>query len=191
MGFAAIVLAGGRALRMGGVLKPLLRVGGVPMLDRALAAVAGADPLVVVGPSELDDHLAGVRRVQEQPPGGGPVAGIAAGVKAAGAALSGADGVAVLGADLPFVTAQALAALRGEGACAVYVDGRGRRQPLVAFWSTDGLRGALEAVPGENASMKQLLAAVKVTELAWAGDGPPPWFDCDTPQALEEAERWL
>lgn len=188
MGFAAIVLAGGRARRMGGVLKPLLRVGAVMMLDRALAAVVEAAETVVVGPSELDDHLHGVRRVQEQPPGSGPVAGIAAGL---GAIEQEAHEVVVVAADLPFLTGAAIDGLRRGGDCAVYVDEQGRRQPLVARWSADGLRRALAAVPPENASMKNLLAAASVTELAWVGQRPPPWFDCDTPQALEEAQRWL
>ena len=187
MSYAAIVLAGGRSSRMGGGLKPLLRVGGATMLERVLGAVAQATPIVVVGPSELDDHLVGVPRVQEQPPGGGPVAAIGAGA----AALDDVPWVAVLAADLPFVTAAALDGLLGAGDCAVYVDGQGRRQPLVAVWATSCLRGALAAVPGKDASMKELLRAVSVTELAWNGQGPPPWFDCDTPQALEEAERWL
>ncbi|WP_203914895.1 molybdenum cofactor guanylyltransferase [Rhizocola hellebori] len=182
-----MVLAGGRSRRMGGGLKPLLRVGGVTMLDRVLAALAGSSHTVVVGPSELDDHLAGVPRVQEQPPGGGPVAAIGAGF----AAVSAAARVAVLAADLPFLTAQALEQLTGAGDCAVYVDGQGRRQPLVAVWATESLRRALEAVPRKDASMKELLGAVNVTELTWAGQGPPPWFDCDTPEALEEAQKWL
>ncbi|WP_204250989.1 NTP transferase domain-containing protein, partial [Saezia sanguinis] len=44
-----IVLAGGRASRMGGVDKPGLVVGGRSMLETALAA-AGAGRTVVVGP---------------------------------------------------------------------------------------------------------------------------------------------
>ena len=50
--FGAVLLAGGRASRMGGVDKPGLLVDGVSMRDRAIAAVGpvGADPIVVVGP---------------------------------------------------------------------------------------------------------------------------------------------
>lgn len=48
----AILLAGGRASRMGGIDKPGLLVDGVSMRDRAIAAVAavGASPVVIVGP---------------------------------------------------------------------------------------------------------------------------------------------
>jgi len=65
--FGAILLAGGRATRMGGIDKPGLLVDGVSMRDRAITAVraAGARTVVVVGPepdasvSVLDASAAG------------------------------------------------------------------------------------------------------------------------------------
>ena len=48
----AILLAGGRASRMGGVVKPLLEVGGRSLLRRAIDAVQGCDPVTVA--AELD-----------------------------------------------------------------------------------------------------------------------------------------
>ncbi|HCT75641.1 MAG TPA: hypothetical protein DGG94_16185 [Micromonosporaceae bacterium] len=184
-----MVLAGGSAKRMGGVLKPLLTVGGVPMLHRVLGAVADADPIVVVGPSDLDSQLSGALRTREEPPGGGPVAAIAAGMKLCGEA----ERIAVVAGDLPFLTAEALAELRGGG-CAVYLDDDGRRQPMVAMWEAGALRSALAQVHPRDCSMKDLLAAVDVAEVRWPGadlSKKPPWYDCDTPEALREAEKWL
>ena len=77
-GFAAVVLAGGAASRMGGADKPALPVGGRPMRDRVLAAVAAAAPRVLVGPSVLAPP--DVRVTREEPPGGGPVAAVSAGL---------------------------------------------------------------------------------------------------------------
>src|SRR5262245_10608859 len=51
--YGAIVLAGGGARRMGGVRKPAVQVGGVPMIERVLAAVTPAGAPLVVGPSDL------------------------------------------------------------------------------------------------------------------------------------------
>ncbi|QAY60545.1 hypothetical protein ET475_11455 [Microbacterium protaetiae] len=50
--FGAILLAGGRASRMGGIDKPRLVVNGMSMLDRAVTIMreVGADPIVAVGP---------------------------------------------------------------------------------------------------------------------------------------------
>ncbi|MEU4632796.1 NTP transferase domain-containing protein [Micromonospora chalcea] len=106
-GYAAVVLAGGAARRMGGVDKPARPVGGRPMLHRVLAAVADADQRIVVGPS--GPVPGGVRTTREEPPGGGPVAAIAAGL----ALLDpGTTTVALLAADLPLLTAAAVTELR-------------------------------------------------------------------------------
>ncbi|MFF0656791.1 molybdenum cofactor guanylyltransferase [Micromonospora tulbaghiae] len=106
-GYAAIVLAGGAARRMGGVDKPARAVGGRPMLHRVLAAVADADQRIVVGSSGPLPR--GVRTTREEPPGGGPVAATAAGL----ALLDpGTTTVALLAADLPLLTTAAVAELR-------------------------------------------------------------------------------
>ncbi|MEH0821255.1 MULTISPECIES: molybdenum cofactor guanylyltransferase [unclassified Micromonospora] len=106
-GYAAILLAGGAARRMGGVDKPARAVGGRPMLHRVLDAVADADQRIVVGSSGALPR--GVRTAQEDPPGAGPVAATAAGL----AWLDpGTTTVAVLAADLPLLTTAAVAELR-------------------------------------------------------------------------------
>ena len=65
--YTAVVLAGGRAARLGGRAKPQLEVGGRTMLDTVLRAVEDAERRVVVGPPQpLPDDVV---RVREQPPG--------------------------------------------------------------------------------------------------------------------------
>src|SRR5665648_985882 len=76
--FDAIVLAGGEGIRLGGVDKAAVPVGGRPMLAHVLDAVAGARRTVVVAPPTVATF--GVDRVQEDPPLGGPAAGLAAGL---------------------------------------------------------------------------------------------------------------
>ena len=73
--YTAVVLAGGRAARLGGQAKPQLEVGGRTMLAAVLAAVTDAARRVVVGPAQ--PVPADVVLVREGPPGGGPVAGAA------------------------------------------------------------------------------------------------------------------
>ncbi|MEH1030606.1 NTP transferase domain-containing protein [Micromonospora profundi] len=116
--YAAVVLAGGAARRMGGVDKTALPVGGLSMRDRVLAAVADAVPLVLVGPADVVP--AGVRVTREDPTGGGPVAATAAGL-----ALLDQDTavVALLAADLPLLTRAALGVLLN------HLDGPGTAPP--------------------------------------------------------------
>lgn len=79
----AIILAGGTARRLGGVSKPDYNVAGRRLLDIVLDELdmhnVPAERVVVVGPPTLSVPT-GVRRVLEDPPYGGPLAGIGAGV---------------------------------------------------------------------------------------------------------------
>ncbi|MFF3450782.1 NTP transferase domain-containing protein [Streptomyces sp. NPDC002667] len=95
-GYDAVVLAGGAARRLGGEDKPGVRVGGRTLLDRVLAACADATRTVVVaGPRPTARPVAWAR---EDPPGGGPLAALDAGLR-----LTEAPHVLVLSADLPFL----------------------------------------------------------------------------------------
>jgi Molybdopterin-guanine dinucleotide biosynthesis protein A len=184
----AVLLTGGTARRMGGVDKPGLVVGGRPMALRVAEAVSGAARLVVVGPGYRGLHADVVTR--EEPAGSGPVAAVAAGLAHVTAPL-----VALLAADLPFVTSAEVRMLAGAVVghdAAVLVDDTGADQYLVAVWSTPALRVALAGL-GEPAgvSMRRLLAAAGSVERrrATGSGGAPPWFDCDTPDDLRRARR--
>ena len=195
-GFAAVVLAGGAARRMGGADKPTIPVAGQSMLTRVLAAVHDAAPQVVVGrvPPDLPVPVASTR---EQPPGGGPVAATAAGLELVPAEVSF---TALLAADLPLLTGEAIDVLRltVESAPmqgAVYRDAEGRLQSLCGVWRTAALRDALQRVAEERGSlhgapMHALMDQLRFIEVSWRRPGPPPWFDCDTDDDLRTAEEW-
>jgi molybdopterin-guanine dinucleotide biosynthesis protein A len=195
-GFAAVVLAGGAARRMGGADKPTIQVAGQSMLSRVLAAVHDADPRVVVGPVPPDLPVK-VASTREEPPGGGPVAAIAAGLALVPEQVGF---TALLAADLPLLTGEAIDVLRltVEGAPmqgAVYRDAEGRRQTLCGVWRTPALRKALADFAKERgslhgASMNALLEHLSFIEVSWRRPGPPPWFDCDTDDDLRTAEEW-
>ena len=122
---AAIVVGGGGGERLGGVSKPDLVFGGGRLIDRvcgALLEACGAGCVAVVPPAvRVPDS---VLRTLEDPPGGGPLAGIDAGLAALGAP---ADAwVVVVSVDCPGI-ADVLAALldeplgdRREGMCAAW-----------------------------------------------------------------------
>ena len=194
-GFAAVVLAGGLGRRMGGSDKPSVLVAGRSLRDRVLDALAGADSRVVVGGS--GDVPDGVGYTREEPPGGGPVAAVAAGLAAIG--RDSRDAVVVAG-DLPLLTASAVSALRerlstADGA--LFVDQDGRRQLLCGAWRADALRQSVaELARGRagglsGASMRALVRSLDVVEVSWDGAGPPPWFDCDTDDDLRRVREWL
>ena len=97
--FDAIILAGGRGSRLGGVSKADLTVGGRRLLDVVLEAVRYARTTVVVGQVAAPD---GVLVTLEDPPGTGPAAGIVAGLESV---ERSAEWTVVLACDLPGVQA--------------------------------------------------------------------------------------
>ena len=124
--WAAVILTGGGGRRLGGADKASLELGGRTLLDHALAAVDGAAEVVVVGPASATHDV--VRFVREDPVGGGPLAGLAAGV----AALEhDHDLVVVVAVDMPHVDADTVRRLRlaADGVDAAWLtDANGRRQ---------------------------------------------------------------
>ena len=191
--YAAVVLAGGRASRLGGRSKPELLIGGRRLVDRVLDAVDDAAVRVVVGPPlELP---AGVVLTRENPPGGGPVAALAAGMAALGARPP--THVVVVAADLPFLTrdvVRALLAAAGVRDGAVLVDADGREQNLLGAWQVAALHAALAAISDPHgAPLHRSLAGLDVQRVSWQvpPGTAPPWFDCDSVEQLAEAMKWV
>ncbi|MFI7002640.1 NTP transferase domain-containing protein [Nocardia sp. NPDC050175] len=179
----AIVLAGGRASRMGGVDKPAIVIGGRSMLDAALAAVASCAHTVVVGPHrpELPPEI---KQTREVPPGSGPVAAIGAGLRSLGSA---APLVVVLAADLPFLSARSITELIRytceSGADAVFAaDEAGRPQYLIGVWRRTALAAALDGLDSLiNQPMKALIPADSAIIAL------PGVADCDTDEEVRQA----
>ncbi|MCY7400749.1 MAG: NTP transferase domain-containing protein [Nocardioides sp.] len=127
VGFSGVVLAGGTAARMDGVDKAGVELGGRTLLEMAIEAFLDADEVVVVGPDGVPTSRP-VTTVREDPPLGGPVAGL----------LTGLDAlqrppplVGVLAVDMPRVTAYTMRRLREASVGrdgAFLTDGDGRRQ---------------------------------------------------------------
>lgn len=185
-GFAAVVLAGGRARRLGGVDKVLLPVSGRSLLDRTLDAVAGARPVVVVGPRR--DVDAPVRWTREDPPGSGPLAGVCAGLLQIpqDTAL-----LAVLAADHPHLTSATVDRLRAavvaapRAAGAVLVDEAGRRQWLLGVWRPERLRAAMPEQVRDR-PVRALLAGLDPVVVDACGAESS---DVDTPDDLDRARE--
>ncbi|MEU5434114.1 NTP transferase domain-containing protein [Streptomyces sp. NPDC020719] len=179
--YDAIVLAGGAARRLGGADKPGVPVGGRPLLDRVLAACAGAGATMVVGGRRATSRP--VSWAREDPPGGGPVAALDAGIRRTSAPV-----VLVFSADLPFLGAPTVEALLGElgggGREGVLcVDRDGRVQPLVAVYRAEPLRRELALLLAEHGGlaglpMRLLTAGLDLGRLA--APEPLASFDCDT-----------
>ncbi|GAA5160428.1 molybdenum cofactor guanylyltransferase [Ornithinimicrobium tianjinense] len=212
-----LILAGGHGERLGGRDKAALEVAGRSLLDRVLEArqlLGGA--VVVVGDTPVPE---GVRRTLEDPPDGGPVAGIAAGLAAlaadGGASSAPAEWVAVVAVDQP-AAAPAVSALRlvldelrgrtdaeatGEVAriddvtaiddvdALSHVDPTGHRQWLLALYRRTALEAAVDALPDPRHTSVRRL----VGGLRWleVERGARHVGDVDTPEDLATWEARL
>lgn len=187
MRYAGIVLAGGSARRLSGVDKPGLLIGGVPLLGRAVDALSGARPVVVVGPERAG--FGPVVWTREAEAGAGPVPALAAGLAMLESGRTGL--VVVLAGDLIGVrrsTVDRLVASLGgrcEAAGAVLVDSTGKRQWLLGAWRTESLRMALPEQAG-GASLQSMLGELSIVDLP---EIPGESSDIDTPENLDRLRR--
>lgn len=188
--FDAVILAGGRSSRLGGVPKQSLVFQGQTLLERAVAAAAGARHSVVVGDTAslpdgashgqpLPTWPASLLSCREDPPFAGPAAAIAAGLEALAAHDVRTDNrgsapyTLVLACDMPLAY-RAVAALldsldpstegKAGGVMACAEDGRA--QPLAGLYRTAELTKACKDLAARNmlvnASVKALLANLDV-----------------------------
>lgn len=194
-----VILAGGRATRMGGGDKGLRAVGGRRLIDHVIARLgpqcaglainANGDPArlaefgLPVLPDSLPDHP-------------GPLAGVLAGLD--WAAERGAAAIVTAAADTPFfptdLVARLLEAAGPSGLCLAGspdADGRMQRHPTFGLWPValrDDLRAALTG---------GLRKIVLWTDGHGAGlarfESTPfdPFFNVNSPEDIATAERLM
>ena len=176
----AVVLAGGESRRFGSD-KLSAALDGVPVLDRLVSALPAAWMVILVGPVRALTRR-DVLWVREDPPGGGPSAGIQA-----GAASSTGEVTVVVAGDMPYAAsvlpALADALVRADDGvqAAVGVDDEGQANPLLAAYRTQALQAALPE-PAHGIPAKRLLALPHLT-LAVHGQAAR---DVDTPGDLRD-----
>jgi molybdenum cofactor cytidylyltransferase/nicotine blue oxidoreductase len=176
-GIAAAVLAAGAGVRMGGPKADLV-VGGVRLLDRAVAAARDAGCAPVVAVVRAGTSVSGARVVVNSDPSRGQRSSLELAV----AAVPDAAALAVLLVDTPGLGADALRAVcrawrPGRIAVGLYAGRRGH--PVVmapALWRT-----AL-ALAGPDEGARALLATRP--ELVDEVDAPGDPADLDTPADL-------
>jgi molybdopterin-guanine dinucleotide biosynthesis protein A len=168
-----VLVAGGRATRMGGAPKGLLRAGRRTIAARSLALFRRlfAETLVVANDPAPYAAL-GAPVVADLLPGRGAPGGLHAALSAART-----EWVFAAACDMPFLDARVIRFLarRRAGADAVLASFGGRLEPLHAFWSRDCLPVLERLLAEGEPSLRDLAAAVNarvVPEDEWRGVDP-------------------
>jgi CTP:molybdopterin cytidylyltransferase MocA len=181
-GVVVVVVAGGGSTRWAartgpGADKLAAPLGPGTVLQHLLRELSGHD-VVIVGPGG----------VLERPPGGGPLAGFAAGL-----AASTAPVLVLLGGDQPFAASavpRLLAALAADPDldAVVGVDGDGRRQPLLSAHRRTCAQRVLDGLPAVAGQPLRELFRGRVGEVAVSGREA---LDVDVPEDLARARDLL
>ncbi|MCA1297289.1 molybdenum cofactor guanylyltransferase MobA [Stappia indica] len=195
------ILAGGLARRMGGGDKPLMDLGGRPMLahviDRLRPQVnhmllnANGDParFARFDLPVIADPVEGFA---------GPLAGVLAGLTHVRAHFPEAKGIVTVAGDTPFFPADLVARLLAErdpkAPTIVLAEASGKYHPVFGYWPV-ALTDPLERFLIEGTTRK-VLAFVERHTNARADFTPPPggrdpFFNINTPEDLHEAAATL
>jgi len=191
------VLAGGLARRMGGGDKPLIDIGGAPILDRVLARLAPDCTQIILNANGDPGRFASYRLpvVADDVPGfAGPLAGILAGLDWAAQNRPDLAWLASAPADCPFLPSDLVPRLHAarvmQGAPLACARSGTQRHPVVGLWPV-ALRGDLRhALVNEGLRKIEAWTARHGVALAeWPAEPIDPFFNVNTPEDVAEAQR--
>ena len=193
-----ILLAGGRATRMGGSDKALRPLGGVPLLARVITILRPqCDALVIsangkvarftefglpIVADEIEDYA-------------GPLAGILAGLDFLAARRSPPAFAVTVSTDTPFLPADLVVRLHASRAAAgadiACARSNGASHPVIALWPL-GIRPALRQALAENLrKVDRFTSRYAVAYADWPVAAVDPFFNINAPEDLAAAEHIL
>jgi molybdenum cofactor guanylyltransferase len=175
----AVIIAGGKGERLGGVRKADLRIGGRRLVDRVVGALGAMETPLMIATGPGDVRLRPAANAVAVPdldaPVGGPLAGLAAAVEALRMRGISTGLLVSVAVDTPFLPADFVAVMRDGlgGAPAAYAAYDGQFYPPNAIWRIEALSALPEQVRTGNTArslkaLQQMLGAVAVD---WAGQG--------------------
>lgn len=194
-----VVLAGGRATRMGGVDKPLLRLGGRTLLSHVIERLAPQCDGVIVsanGDPERFEEV-GVPVVPDDlPDHPGPLAGILAAMEWGALQSPPFSWIVSVPGDTPFLPGDLVLRLHEarEGAhaplaCAV---SGSRSHPAVGLWPTDLKNDLRRCLSVEHLrSVHGWAGRHGAAQASWPVEPYDPFFNINTPEDLDTAKSLL
>jgi molybdenum cofactor guanylyltransferase len=192
-----VILAGGKSLRFGSP-KPLARVGGTQLVERAADALrrAGARPVLITAPNGPDlRHVLPCR--SDDRPGLGPIGGLHTGLS--WARELGLRGMLCVACDLPFLSPVLLTRLAEIGErttdTVIAPESRGPLgiEPLCAWYPTTALTEVERRLDGTGGALADLFASLRVqrfplTEVEAIGDPAALFLNVNTAEDRAAAE---
>jgi molybdopterin-guanine dinucleotide biosynthesis protein A len=191
-----IVIAGGRARRMGGGDKARIEIGGATILDRTLTRLRPqCDGMIINANDPARFADSGLPVVADSVPDyAGPLAGILAGLDWTAAQAAGIVWVVSAPSDCPFLPRDLVARLHQArieaNALLACVRSGERRHPVIALWPVklrEDLRHALTA--DHPRKVDEWTARYPIGVAEWPAKPVDPFFNVNTPEDAAAAAR--
>lgn len=184
-----VVLAGGRATRMGGIDKGLVPVAGTPMVEHVVQGLSPQVARVVINANrnlERYQSLAEAVVTDENRDFAGPLAGMAAAMQWA------RDGwIVTVPCDSPLVprdlVTRLIAALRADDARLAVARGDGRLQPVFALLPCDLLESLRQFLASGERKIDRWYAGHRMA-MADFDDVPETFLNINTPEERDALE---
>jgi molybdopterin-guanine dinucleotide biosynthesis protein A len=183
---AGLILAGGRATRMGGVDKPLLPLGGSTLLDFVLERVRPQVAAVAISANGDPGRYArfGCPVLADVVQGRGPLGGVLRGL--GWARGIGAEALLTVPGDTPFVPGDLVARLGVPPACAE--NAAGVHWP-VAVWPVACVSALADWLDAQPSGRVSAFGARVGMRRVWFDDAGDPFYNVNTMEDLEAAQR--
>ena len=179
-----IVLTGGTSQRFGSDKSQAL-INGKTLIARILESIPSEFEVILVG---QDPHIesSSYTCVQEEPIGGGPVAGFKAGLQ-----ICESEIALLVATDMPFAIAKVinlLNSMKPHDEALMYVDAEGFQQPLAALYRVEAVENAFAAMGDVHGkSMRELASHLSVTQIPATEEVSKSLIDIDTAADLDRA----
>tara|TARA_R110002096_G_scaffold436105_1_gene668018 strand:- start:22977 stop:23582 length:606 start_codon:yes stop_codon:yes gene_type:complete len=183
-----VILAGGNSQRMGGGHKFLLSLCGTRIIDHVINSMSPqVDTLIVSANHEdLDTPLEVVPDLIKD---AGPLGGIYTALMLA--KERGYSKIVTAPADTPFIPDDFVSRLYAHSKNPIVVaKSDGQIHPVLALWDTELLDDIEMALKNGERKMLSLIKKYRPVQVDWT-DERDPFFNINTPQDLDEAEKRL
>jgi len=199
MTVAGVLLAGGKARRMGGGDKGLEQLAGRPLMDRIVERVRPQVSALLInanGNPERFEHF-GLPIAADVIEGfAGPLAGVLTGMEWTQNNEPDTPWLASFATDAPFVpedlVKKMVAAVQSEGADMACAASAGRDHPVFGLWPValaNDLRQAM--IEEDMRKIDRWTARYKLARVDFSADPVDPFFNINSPDHLAEAENLL
>lgn len=193
-----VVLAGGRSSRFGGRAKALAELGGKPLAQHVIERLAGQVNSLLISVQDTDPALTALGGepvldvVQRHR---GPLTGLCSALLRLECRGPG-EWLLLCPCDAPFLPrdlgARLAEAARASDQPVAVARYQGIVQPVFSLWSLAALPVVRAAVMDHSqGGLMRLLQDIPHALADWPEQEPNPFFNVNTPDDLEAAQRWL